>query len=321
MFTEEDDVCFTSRTCIHKFHRDCLLDWLERRDHTECPCCREPMVADEDVWDSVQLMRRQQRKLRRRQTREKGVLGLFSCFCASCCCCIVVAPDNSYEEGEDMLNDAEEGNVTDMVEMGAHGYTTGAHNFGLGVGMGVPFGGDHENAADTADSEEVLSHEPSTVGMGVPCGDVEHETITVANDSEDVNSNEQPSVGMGVPCGNAEHETAADTTDSEDVSSHEPSVVMGVPCGHTEHETAADPTDSGKVISHEPSSVGMGVPCGDVEHEAAADATASGEVSSYEPSVGMGVPIGDVDNVTTVATDTAEVKPSGEQSPDAVAAK
>lgn len=238
---EEDDVCFTSRTCVHKFHRDCILDWLERRDHTECPCCREPMVADEDVWDSVQLMRRQRRKLRRRQTREKGVLGLFSCFCASCCCCIVVA-DNSFQEGEE-IDDVEEGNVTGIVEMEANGRISEEQNVGLGVGMGVgmgvPFGGNHE-AAIASDSEGTNSHEPS-IDMGVPGGDVEHEAPG-ANPSEDVNSNES-SVGMGVPCGDVEHEVTVETPSGE-VPSHESSVGMGVPCGDVEKETAADATDS-----------------------------------------------------------------------------
>eukprot|EP00545_Synedropsis_sp_CCMP1620_P012003 CAMPEP_0119015714 /NCGR_PEP_ID=MMETSP1176-20130426/11474_1 /TAXON_ID=265551 /ORGANISM="Synedropsis recta cf, Strain CCMP1620" /LENGTH=355 /DNA_ID=CAMNT_0006969027 /DNA_START=226 /DNA_END=1293 /DNA_ORIENTATION=+ len=111
---ENDDVCFTSRTCVHKFHRDCLMDWLERRNHTECPCCREPMVADDDVWDTVQQMRRQQRKLRRRQTRGKGLLGLLLCEW-SCCC-----RNDSSQEGVE-IDGVEEGNLEYAVELATTG--------------------------------------------------------------------------------------------------------------------------------------------------------------------------------------------------------
>ncbi len=43
---EPDDVCFTSSVCSHEFHRTCILEWLERRANTECPCCRTSLVSD-----------------------------------------------------------------------------------------------------------------------------------------------------------------------------------------------------------------------------------------------------------------------------------
>jgi hypothetical protein len=70
--SDETDVCYQSTTCPHRFHRECILDWLERRNNTECPCCRVPMVSDEDVWDTVQKIRREKRKQLRRQR------GIFS---------------------------------------------------------------------------------------------------------------------------------------------------------------------------------------------------------------------------------------------------
>jgi len=77
---EDGDVIFRSPSCVHRFHQDCLMDWLERRNHTECPCCRESMVSDEDVWETVQQLRREQRKLRRQETCRNSFLGrIFGC--------------------------------------------------------------------------------------------------------------------------------------------------------------------------------------------------------------------------------------------------
>ena len=56
------DQILQSQTCPHQFHRDCILDWLERQENTECPCCRVPMVEDEDVWKVVQKIRKERRK-------------------------------------------------------------------------------------------------------------------------------------------------------------------------------------------------------------------------------------------------------------------
>jgi len=33
--------------CPHIFHRDCILEWLEK--HETCPCCRVPMVTKEEI--------------------------------------------------------------------------------------------------------------------------------------------------------------------------------------------------------------------------------------------------------------------------------
>mmetsp|Transcript_34292 Transcript_34292/g.39040 ORF Transcript_34292/g.39040 Transcript_34292/m.39040 type:complete len:456 (-) Transcript_34292:144-1511(-) len=72
---EENDLIFQSPRCVHRFHQECLMDWLERRNNTDCPCCRETLVSDEDVWDTVQQLRREQRKLRRQENRRNSTLG------------------------------------------------------------------------------------------------------------------------------------------------------------------------------------------------------------------------------------------------------
>lgn len=59
---EPTDFVFKSKSCPHMFHGNCLFSWLERRNNTECPICREVLVSDDDIWDAVQRMRKQRRK-------------------------------------------------------------------------------------------------------------------------------------------------------------------------------------------------------------------------------------------------------------------
>lgn len=66
---EDSDICFSATTCPHRYHRDCILDWLERCANTECPCCRVPMVSDDEVWETVQQLRRERRKQLRAENR------------------------------------------------------------------------------------------------------------------------------------------------------------------------------------------------------------------------------------------------------------
>mmetsp|Transcript_38938 Transcript_38938/g.94162 ORF Transcript_38938/g.94162 Transcript_38938/m.94162 type:complete len:108 (-) Transcript_38938:156-479(-) len=61
MFTENDNSVMTTK-CGHRFHKTCLMDWLERRNNSECPVCRETLVAEDTIWEKVQIMRRGQRK-------------------------------------------------------------------------------------------------------------------------------------------------------------------------------------------------------------------------------------------------------------------
>jgi len=44
---DEGDFIIESKHCSHLFHKSCILLWLEQNDH--CPCCREPMITDEEV--------------------------------------------------------------------------------------------------------------------------------------------------------------------------------------------------------------------------------------------------------------------------------
>mmetsp|Transcript_35210 Transcript_35210/g.77171 ORF Transcript_35210/g.77171 Transcript_35210/m.77171 type:complete len:557 (+) Transcript_35210:203-1873(+) len=56
-------------TCPHRFHHDCLLDWLTRRVNTACPCCRRDLISNDDVWEVHQRIGREKR---RRKRKERG---------------------------------------------------------------------------------------------------------------------------------------------------------------------------------------------------------------------------------------------------------
>jgi len=71
---EPTDSVFRSKSCSHIFHGECLFSWLERRNNTECPICRAPLLLDEDIWDVVQRMRKERRKQLR---NENGVVYRF----------------------------------------------------------------------------------------------------------------------------------------------------------------------------------------------------------------------------------------------------
>lgn len=43
----EGETVISSKYCNHLFHKDCILQWLDK--HDECPCCRVDMVTSGDV--------------------------------------------------------------------------------------------------------------------------------------------------------------------------------------------------------------------------------------------------------------------------------
>ena len=76
-FAEPTDVCFTSTVCSHRFHHGCIMDWLERRANTECPCCRTRLISDEEVWETVQKIRGERRRQIRKANRGQGLFPWF----------------------------------------------------------------------------------------------------------------------------------------------------------------------------------------------------------------------------------------------------
>jgi Ring finger domain len=44
---EKGDTIFVSKHCTHCFHKDCILEWLEK--HDDCPICRVNMVTESEM--------------------------------------------------------------------------------------------------------------------------------------------------------------------------------------------------------------------------------------------------------------------------------
>eukprot|EP00522_Entomoneis_paludosa_P001094 CAMPEP_0172467152 /NCGR_PEP_ID=MMETSP1065-20121228/58068_1 /TAXON_ID=265537 /ORGANISM="Amphiprora paludosa, Strain CCMP125" /LENGTH=274 /DNA_ID=CAMNT_0013224207 /DNA_START=104 /DNA_END=928 /DNA_ORIENTATION=- len=55
---------FSSTTCSHSFHFECILDWLARPSTIDCPCCRVPMVNEETVGRVARERRKRKKSLR-----------------------------------------------------------------------------------------------------------------------------------------------------------------------------------------------------------------------------------------------------------------
>lgn len=53
---EEEDVrnengLVHSKYCRHKFHKSCIVNWLEKKN--ECPCCRKEMMQMADIEEAM----------------------------------------------------------------------------------------------------------------------------------------------------------------------------------------------------------------------------------------------------------------------------
>jgi hypothetical protein len=78
-FSESDDTVLHSPTCSHDYHKDCIMDWLQRNGTRECPCCRVEMITEAEVWEAVKRLRKERRKKERRETKCCFVFRKESC--------------------------------------------------------------------------------------------------------------------------------------------------------------------------------------------------------------------------------------------------
>jgi Ring finger domain len=67
---ENDEKVFHSDVCNHMYHSECILDWLERRSNTECPCCRRPLVSEDAVWQKVKVARKMKHSETKKEKRK-----------------------------------------------------------------------------------------------------------------------------------------------------------------------------------------------------------------------------------------------------------
>jgi hypothetical protein len=67
-FNEPDATVLQSPTCSHLYHKDCIMDWLQRQGTRECPGCRVAMITEDEVWEAVQCLRKERRTKLRRDT-------------------------------------------------------------------------------------------------------------------------------------------------------------------------------------------------------------------------------------------------------------
>ena len=57
-----DIVVCKPNICPHRFHDECLLEWLEVHNNTQCPCCRAHLVENEDVVEAFKRLQQQQQQ-------------------------------------------------------------------------------------------------------------------------------------------------------------------------------------------------------------------------------------------------------------------
>ena len=60
-------------TCPHRFHQDCLVDWLTLRCNTSCPTCRRDLVSNDDVWEVHQRLMCDEKNRKRKQKVKMGL--------------------------------------------------------------------------------------------------------------------------------------------------------------------------------------------------------------------------------------------------------
>merc|ERR1711862_353609 len=78
---EKGDICISSKACAHKFHKECLLHWLQKSwNNISCPICRQDMIND---FELISIAKQQQQQ---QQQQEDELLQNNNISSQHCCC-------------------------------------------------------------------------------------------------------------------------------------------------------------------------------------------------------------------------------------------
>lgn len=68
---DEDEAVFASKQCSHKFHAQCILEWLHTKERNDCPVCRSEVISEEEMVSAALVLVKQENKKAKENSREK----------------------------------------------------------------------------------------------------------------------------------------------------------------------------------------------------------------------------------------------------------
>lgn len=58
---DDEEPIFASQ-CSHKFHSQCILEWLHTKGHNDCPVCRSEMISEEEMVKAALVLVRREKE-------------------------------------------------------------------------------------------------------------------------------------------------------------------------------------------------------------------------------------------------------------------
>ena len=66
-------MCISSKVCQHQFHKECLLEWLEKSwKNTSCPSCRQDLVDNEQIIAQIAVIIKKLKSNAMEETQENN---------------------------------------------------------------------------------------------------------------------------------------------------------------------------------------------------------------------------------------------------------
>ena len=86
------DLCISSNVCSHQFHKECLLEWLQKSwNNTGCPCCRQDLVTNKQIIDvskKIKIEDEEQQQQQEQNYQNNSSLNASNDHDSSCLSCI-----------------------------------------------------------------------------------------------------------------------------------------------------------------------------------------------------------------------------------------